>query len=114
MGKFLWEGRKKGLPCWLSQFSKTKLRQPTGQNFFPTFLKKFSHFLQKVEVTIATFVWKMQKKSGIMKSGLDAMPFFLLDDLLMKNMFKISYVERFVVGFGQFHGTFTIIQRIFP
>ena len=24
----------------------------------------------------------MQKKSGIMKSGLDAMPLFLLDDLL--------------------------------
>ena len=21
MGKFLWEGREKGLPCWLSQFS---------------------------------------------------------------------------------------------
>ena len=20
MGKFLWEGREKGLPCWLSQF----------------------------------------------------------------------------------------------
>ena len=30
MGKFLWEGREKGLPCWLSQFSKTKMRQPTG------------------------------------------------------------------------------------
>ena len=23
MGKFLCEGREKGLPCWLSQFSKT-------------------------------------------------------------------------------------------
>ena len=23
MGKFLWEGREKGLPYWLSQFSKT-------------------------------------------------------------------------------------------
>ena len=30
MGKFLWEGREKGLPCWLSQFSFAKLRQPTG------------------------------------------------------------------------------------
>ena len=29
MGKFLWEGREKGLPCWLSQFSSAKLRQPT-------------------------------------------------------------------------------------
>ena len=46
MGKFLWEGREKGLPFWLSQFSKTKLRQPTGQTFFPTFPKEFSHFLQ--------------------------------------------------------------------
>ena len=46
MGKFLWEGREKGLPCWLSQFSKTKLRQPTGQTFFPTFPKEFSNFLQ--------------------------------------------------------------------
>ena len=59
MGKFLWEGREKVLPCWLSQF-----------NFKP-------------KVAIVKFVWKMQKKkSGIMKSGLDAMPLFLLDDLL--------------------------------
>ena len=50
MEKFLWEGREKVLPCWLSQFS----------------------------FAIAKFVWKMQKKSGIMKSGLDAMPLFLL------------------------------------
>ena len=59
MGKFLWEGREKGLPCWLSQFSKTKLRQPTGQTFFPTFPKEFSHF------------------------SMDTMPLFLLDDLLI-------------------------------
>ena len=38
MRKFLWEGREKGLPCWLSQFS--------------------------------------------LENGLDAMPLFLLDDLL--------------------------------
>ena len=31
MEKFLWEGKEKGLPCWLSQFRKTKLRQPTEQ-----------------------------------------------------------------------------------
>ena len=54
MGKFLWEGREKGLPCWLSQFSKTK------QSSFG----------------------KCKKKYGIMKSGLDAMPLFLLDHLL--------------------------------
>ena len=29
MGKFLWEGREKVLPSWLSQFSFAKLRQPT-------------------------------------------------------------------------------------
>ena len=40
--------------------------------------------LQKV--AIAKFVWKMQKKSGIMKSGLDAMSLFLLDHLLSKNL----------------------------
>ena len=34
MGKFLWEGREKGLPCWLSQFSFAKLRQPTGQTIY--------------------------------------------------------------------------------
>ena len=56
MGKFLWEGREKVLPSWLSQFSFAKL--------------------------IAKFVWNMQKKFGIMKSGLDVMPLFLLDDLL--------------------------------
>jgi hypothetical protein len=48
MEKFLWEDREKGLPCWLSQFSKTK----TGRTL------------------------------GIMKSGLDAMPLLLLDDML--------------------------------
>ena len=46
MGKFLWEGREKSLPSWLSQFIFAKLRQPTGQTFFPTFPKEFSHFLQ--------------------------------------------------------------------
>ena len=46
MGKFLWEGREKSLPSWLSQFSFAKLRQPTRQTFFPTFPKEFFHFLQ--------------------------------------------------------------------
>ena len=46
MGKLLWEDREKVLPWWLSQFSKTKLRQPIGQTFFSTFSKEFSHFLQ--------------------------------------------------------------------
>ena len=34
----------------------------------------------KPKVAIAKFIWKMQKKSGIMKSGLKAMPLFLLDN----------------------------------
>ena len=46
MGKILWEGREKGLPFWLSQLSRTKLRQPIGQTIFPTFPKEISHFLQ--------------------------------------------------------------------
>ena len=46
MGKFLGEGREKGLPCWLSQFSKTKMRHPKGDTFFPAFPKEFSHFPQ--------------------------------------------------------------------
>ena len=45
-GKFLWEGREKVLPSWLSQFSFANLRQPTGQTFFSIFPKEFSHFLQ--------------------------------------------------------------------
>ena len=32
----------------------------------------------KTKVALAKFIGKMQKKSGIMKSGLDAMPLFLL------------------------------------
>jgi hypothetical protein len=61
MGKFLWEVREKDLPCWLSQFSKTKLRQ---QTFFPTISKEFSHFLQTF--AIANFIEKMQKKSLVL------------------------------------------------
>ena len=44
-GKFLWEDNEKSLPNWLSQFSFAKMRQPTGQTFFPTFPTEFSHFL---------------------------------------------------------------------
>jgi len=40
MRKFLWEGREKSLPSWLSLSSFAKLRQPTGQTYFPTFSKK--------------------------------------------------------------------------
>ena len=61
MGKFLWEGREKGLPCWLSQFSKTKLRQPTGQTFSLPSQRNFPISF-KPKVAIAKFIGKMQKK----------------------------------------------------
>ena len=71
---------KKVCPEIKVQFSK--LRQPTGQIFFPTFPKEFSHFLQ-TQGSHSKVHWEnAKKKSGIMKSGLDAMPLFLLDDLL--------------------------------
>ena len=39
----------------------------------------------------------MQKKSVIMKSGLDAMPLFLLDDLLVKLLLtKMIKMEKFI------------------
>ena len=43
----------------------------------------------KPKVAIAEFFWKMQKKSGNMKSGVDTMPLFLPDDLLMRTYFYI-------------------------
>jgi len=46
MGKFIWEGREKGLPYYMFQFSKTKQRHPSGRTFFPAFPEVFSHFLQ--------------------------------------------------------------------
>jgi hypothetical protein len=65
MGKFLWEGREKILPSWLSQFSFAKLRQPAGQ-------------------AIAEFFWKMQRKTWYFILGFDAMPLFL-KNLLLSN-----------------------------
>ena len=32
MGKFLWEGREKDLPCWLSQFSISSLGKCKKKN----------------------------------------------------------------------------------
>ena len=85
MRKFIWEGREIGLPCWLSQFSKTKLRQPIGQTIFSTFPKDFPIYF-KPKVAIAKFIGKIQKRVGIIKSGLDALPLFLLDNLLNQGL----------------------------
>ena len=57
MGKFLWDGREKGLPYLLSHFSKIKLRHPTGN--LPIFFKP--------KVAIAKFIRKMQKSLVLWK-----------------------------------------------
>ena len=57
---------------WDSQLGKY-FSLPSQRNFRISF---------KPKVAITNFIGKMQKKSGIMKSGLDAMPLFILDDLL--------------------------------
>ena len=50
---------------------------------FFLYLKRNFPISFKPKVAIAKFIGKMQKKElGIMKSGLDAMPLFLLDNLL--------------------------------
>ena len=61
-------------------------------------LKEMGKFLQP-KVAKAKSIGKMQKKkSGIMKSGLDAMPIFLLDDLL-SGIFLISRQSRLVKNY---------------
>ena len=52
-----------------------------GRTFSLTFQRNFPISF-KPKVTMAKFVWEMQKKSGIMKSGVDAMHLFLSDNLL--------------------------------
>ena len=54
MGKFLWEGREKVLPSWLSQFS-----------------------------FVVQFFWKMQRKIWYSILGVDAMPLSLKNLLLI-------------------------------
>ena len=57
MRKFLWEGRGKVLPSWLSQFSFAFL-------------------------SFAIFFWKMQRKTWYSILGVDAMPLSLKNLLL--------------------------------
>ena len=83
----------------LSLVLLAKLRQPTGQTFFPTFLKEFSHFLH-TQGSHSRVHWEnTKKKSGIMKSGLDAMPLFLLDDLLRIWTLTETYSGRLLIAF---------------
>ena len=69
----------KNLPSWLSQFSKTKLRQPKGQkrNSKRNFPISF-----KPKIAIAEFFWKMQRKTWYSILGVDAMPLSLKNLLL--------------------------------
>ena len=64
----------------------------------------------KPKVAIAKLVWKMQKKSGIMKSGLDTMPLFLLDYLLIYD--AISSLENLGV-FGVVSKTKLFLEETF-
>ena len=65
---------------WESQLGRTFSLPSQSQRNFPVSFKP--------KVAIAKFIWKMQKESGIMKSGWDAMPLFLLDDLLKLAQWK--------------------------
>ena len=98
IGKILWKVGKKIclVGClslakvnWDSQLGKL-VSLPSQMIFFISF---------KHKVVIAKFIGKMQKKSGITKSGLDAMPLFLLYDLL-KNCFCFhENVETYLCSF---------------
>ena len=57
-------------------------------------LKEMGKFLQTYGSHSKVGLESAKKKSGIMKSGLDAMPLFLLDDLLMRNLKKIWDYEN--------------------
>ena len=70
MGKFLWEGREKSLPSWLSQFS------------------------------FAEFFWKMQRKTWYSILGLDPMPLSLKNLLLIQlPQVEESTIEVFISRF---------------
>ena len=70
--------------------SFAKLRQPTGQTFFPTFPNHFPISF-KPKVAIAEFFWKMQRKTWYSILGLDAMPLSLKNLLLSRNL-NIRYI----------------------
>ena len=67
---------------------KSKLKQPTGQTFFPTFPTEFSHFLQTWGGHSWVLNWKIQRKAWYSISRVDAMPFSLKNLLLNQNNTK--------------------------
>jgi hypothetical protein len=60
MGKFLWEGREKSLPSWLSQFS-FDFDSQQGRPFSLPSQRNFPIYF-KPKVAIAVFFWKLQRK----------------------------------------------------
>ena len=79
MGTFRWEDRGKGLPCWLSQFSKTKLRQQKVQTFFPAFPKEFSQFQVPSKLRyVLTLKSLIEEQTGINEQAWKKVPPCLL------------------------------------
>ena len=66
-----------------------KLNLDSQQNFFPYLPKGIFPFPSNLRQLYQSSLGKCKIKSGIMKSGLDDMPLFLLDDLLcFENWFR--------------------------
>ena len=74
---------KKGLKK-VGKLAKINWDSQQGRLFFLPYQRNFPISF-KPKVAIAKFIGKIKKKSDIMKSGLDAMPLFLRDDLLSSN-----------------------------
>ena len=100
MGKLLWEGKEKSLQSWLSQFSVSKLRQPTGQTFFLTFQRNFPISF-KPKVAIPEFFWKTQRKTWYSISGLDAMP-LSLKNMLLRLLLSKFFLSNLKFSFSSF------------
>ena len=106
MGKFLWEGREKSLPSWLSQFSFAKLRQPREQTFCLPSQRNFPISF-KPKVAIAEFFLKIQRKTWYSILGVDSMP-LSLKNLLLKDL---SYSLSTLVDFIQFSYKYCITKE---
>ena len=85
IGKFLWEGREKSLPSWLSQFSFASQR-----NFPISF---------KPKVPIDEFFWKMQRKTWYSILGVNAMPLSLKN--LLRSFF-VFFLKKRTLKVGKF------------
>ena len=75
MGKFLWEGREKSLPSWLSA---------NRADLFSYLPKGIFSISFKPKLAIAEFFLKMQRKIWYFTFGVDVMP-LSLKNLLLSN-----------------------------